>query len=247
MATDGEEEWRCCGRWQRKLLHKWNARQLAVRHGVPVPELYAYVPSSRRLRVESLPARYVLRPVIGTRGHGVVVMVDGRDLLTEKCLSPAALRAHLADQARSGRGPYLVEQFVSREEARDQLPLEYKCHTFGGRIEAIQVVERRNGLPGGSTHRYYHPDWSRFDDPMDLVVPLAPEQPAPPFLGEMLEAAGALGAFIGTYMRIDFFGSDSGLVFNEFSSTPAIKRLKFTPYCNELFGEVWQETCSGAI
>ena len=63
---------------------------------------------------------------------------------------------------------------------------------------------------------------------------------APACLGRMLELAGRMGAELGTYMRIDFFVTDGGCVFNEFSSVPLRGRY-FTPYCDRVFGALWAE------
>jgi hypothetical protein len=49
-----------------------------------------------------------------------------------------------------------------------------------------------------------------------------------------------MGAELGTYMRIDFFATDGGCVFNEFSSAPG-RGEGYTPYCNGVFGALWAE------
>lgn len=174
-------------------------------------------------------------------------MADGRDLLTEQPLAPSAVQAHLAGGRGHAAGPYLVEQFIEREDGSGRLPIEYKCHTFGSQVAAIQRTDRAHGGDRGTTHRFYRPDWSLFDDPMSTAVPLTRPVAAPPFLESLVETAGRLGQAVGTYVRIDFFGSCSGIVFNEFSSTPAIKRPKFTPHCRELFGAMWDATFPDAV
>ena len=82
---------------------------------------------------------------------------------------------------------------------------------------------------------------------MDLATPASPPRPPPPYLGELLAAASRVGASLGTFMRIDFLGTDSLAAFNEFSSTPTVNRPEFTPYCNELFGRLWHDTFPDAI
>jgi hypothetical protein len=238
-SEDSAETWRCCPQWPRRLLNKWNAREFAVHHGAPVPELYRYGRSARELPLESLPNRYVIRPVVGAHARGVMVMVDGHELLLDEARPAETLRADLV-------GPYLVEQFIGREGDGSRLPVEYKCHTFGGRVAAVQVLERVSCRPRQTTRRYYRPDWGAFDDPMDLADPLADPIPPPAFLEQMVEVSARMGAAIGTYMRIDFLAGEAGVVFNEFSSTPGIRKPQFTPWCNELFGRIWEEACPGA-
>ena len=60
----------------------------------------------------------------------------------------------------------------------------------------------------------------------------------------MLELARRMGATLATYMRIDFFVTDRGCVFNEFSSVPARGRY-YTPYSDRVFGALWAERIPG--
>lgn len=64
-------------------------------------------------------------------------------------------------------------------------------------------------------HRYYTPRWVPFPNVMDTNYPLATPRAPPRSLDEMLTAARRLSKAIGTYLRIDFFDSAAGAVFNE--------------------------------
>ncbi len=218
-----------------------------MRHGCTVPELYSYAASSRDVPFDALPDRHVIRPVLGFARHGTFVMNAGVDLLSERRLTNADLTALLSSQRGAGRGPFLVEEVIERDDGSGRLPIEFKCHTFGNEIAAIQVTEREHGRTGGAVTRYYTSDWQPFDDRMDEVLPLAPLSGPPVFLEELLETTARLGTAIGTYMRIDFFGSAAGPVFNEFSSVPCKDEPMFTPYCRDLFGAIWNEQFPDAI
>jgi hypothetical protein len=236
---DPEEAWRCCERWQRTLVNKWNAREFVKRERVRVPELYWHG-LVRQLPLESLPPCFVIRPLWGRRRRGAYVVADGRELLRGESAAPAELRQRLARDRALRSVPILVEQFATTEDGRHRLPLEYKCHTFGDTVAAVQVIER-TGVDSGSTrHRYYSPAWEPFRDPME-ALPQDEVRSPPACLEEMLEIAARLGRSLRTYMRIDFFSSEPGCVFNEFSSAPAIRSRPFTPHCDELFGALWNE------
>ena len=233
-----ERSWRCCAFWQRTLLNKWNAREFALRHGCAVPALYwcARLPSAARLR--ALPSRFVLRPVWGTARQGVYVVAEGHDLLRGIPFSAAELRRSIR---RSGRLawtlPLLAEECLC-PGGPPRLPMEYKCHTFGDRVAAVEAIERT----GVSTarQRYYTADWRPFADPMSTALPQAQPSDPPCGLKEMIESAVRLGSAVGTYLRVDFLATERGCVFNEFSSTPDAG-AGFTAYCDELFGALWQE------
>ena len=197
----------------------------------------ARMPSQRLLR--RLPAHFVIRPIGGTARRGVFVVANGRELLRNAPFAGADVRRSIL---RGGKmawtQPVLAEEFVRTESGEYRFPVEYKCHTFGDVVAAVQVMAR-NGMRADG-HRFYTADWRPFADPMNTDLPqMAPGDP-PRCLDEMLALATRLGAALGTYMRIDFFASDCGCVFNEFSSAPMGGHY-YTPLCDELFGALWEE------
>lgn len=236
--------WACCRHWPRTLVDKWNGREFAARHGCPLPQLYWYGTDVRRVPWDALPDEFVIKPRFGAGTQGVMAVRAGRDELRDEPASisprPSASRLRRA----AGRpDPVLIEEFVMTDGHR--LPLEYKCHTFGSQVRAIELVQRTSAIHG--PHRVYLPSWEPLSDPFwteEVEVEQDPVlRPAPPFLSELVSVASRMGATIGTYMRIDFFAAGSGFVFNEFSSMPQ-RGLGVTPYADELFGAAWQTACA---
>jgi hypothetical protein len=237
---DPEEIWRCCPRWPRTLVNKWNGREFAARHGCTLPDLLWSGDDHGRIPWESLPDEFVIRPIYGTDDRGTAAVVNGRELLHDWPTSPPALTERLP-RTNTLRRPMtvLIEEFIRTEPGRDALPLEVKCYTFGGRVGAIETGQRLDG--DRASHRFYTPDWALIDDSMyDGHEPEGALIDRPDWLGELLTQAGRMGETLGTFMRIDFFAGPGGCVFNEFSSTPGWC-YPWTPYCEELFGGLWAE------
>jgi hypothetical protein len=240
---DAEDAWRCCAWWQRKLINKWNGREFVIRHGGRVPALYwcARLPSQRRLR--ALPSHYVIRPIWGAHREGVYVVADGRDLLLGEPFSAAVVRRSILRSGMLARIlPVMVEEFVRSEDPRFYLPIEYKCHTFGDTVAAIEVLERQTKK---ARRLFYTADWQLITDPMSTQGYRSEPRDPPRFLDEILRMATRLGRALGTYMRVDFFGTQGGCGFNEFSSTPA-NGEGWTPFCDDLFGGYWEDKCPDA-
>jgi hypothetical protein len=241
---DPDDAWRCCPLWQRTLVNKWNSREFVGKHGGTLPQLYwcARMPSRRRM--QTLPSHFVLRPVLGTNEQGVHVVANGRDLLRDEPFSVAALYRNIL---RAGRlawtRPILAEEFVRSADGEYRLPVEYKCHTFAGTVAAVQVIEQSD--VAGPRTRFYTSDWDVFPDHMSTILPEGERQEPPRHLADMLGLAVRLGTELETYMRIDFFETDRGWVFNEFASTPSRGEF-FTPYCDDLFGQLWTKKCPSA-
>jgi hypothetical protein len=202
---------------------------------------------AKTLSGRALPPRFVIRPERGSASQGVLIVVDGRELWRDEAVPTAKPFSRYA-QSRDTTGRYLIEEFISRHDNPLQLPMEYKCHLFGSVVAGIEVIDRDSPGPERITKGYFRPDWSQFDDVMDARrPPVDVTLPPPPFLGEMLELSRRMGSRIGTYMRIDYFAGPAGLVFNEFASAPNVFRPMYTPYCNEVFGQYWDEVLGDAL
>lgn len=239
LYTDPELSWQCCDRWQRTLINKWNGREFAKKHGCPVPELYWYGRNIWKVPLQSLPPQYVIRPVWGTGRKGVYTIANQVDLLRKQPKPNKDLyQCLLKEHGPISLVPILVEEFITDNPNSYTLPLEYKCHTFGRKVMAIQVLERTK--INTEHYRYYTPDWELIDKMEESQI-LDKPRPAPEFLPNMLQHASQLGKAIGTYMRIDFFGSNKGPIFNEFSSVPNGQNMKYTLYGDTLFERFWQE------
>lgn len=245
---DPDAAWRCCALWPRALHVKWNSREFARRHDCRVPDLYWTGLLPWRVPFASLPPRYVVRPFWGGGSSNVLVVVDGRELFGGGPASPADVRRRLVrDLAWFRLDRLLIEEYVAPEEGGAGLPIEYKCHVFGARVAAVQVIERP-GAGAKGRQRFYTPAWEPFSDPMTTIMALAEPRPAPAFLAEMLACAERLGRALATYMRIDFFGGARGCVFNEMTSTTAHASPRYiTPHCDELFGRFWREEVPDAV
>lgn len=236
---DPDHAWHCCRLWPRTLLNKWNAREFAARHGAALAELYWHGDPAE-VPLERLPADFVIRPVRGMARHGVCAVTGGRDVMRCCPASAADLRAHLRRLPRPNRGlPVLVEEFVRTPEGACELPLEVKCFTFADVVGAIKVIERGDSPQSEGRSRYYTPDWQPIDDRIDFHYPQGEVRPPPADVETMLSLASRMGAAIGTFMRVDFFLTDRGWVFNEFSSTPFGGQKGFTPVGDRLFGSLW--------
>ena len=232
---DGDAVWRCCAYWPRTLLNKWNGREFAARHGFSVPELYWHGDSASAPLGE-LPARFAIRPAFAARGTSPLVVADGRELLGGGPATPAALRQRLP-RSRLGRAaPILIEELVEPHEASLHLPLEVKLHVFGAEVAAIEVLERRSRHD--AEHRYYTPGWEPAPALNSfLPIDVTPRE-RPRDLDGALALGSALGAAIGTYMRIDLLLGIEGLVFGELSSLPA-GGGHITREADAWFGELW--------
>jgi hypothetical protein len=243
---DPLEKWRCCPLWQRKLSNKWNAREFVQRMGGRVPELYWVGRQARNIPFSDLPEHYVIKPVVGHSGKGIFVMSRGVNLLDGKRYSSDQLAAAVgAGQGRWSRRRILVESLVQSGKGKNELPMDYKCYTFGDKVAAISCLDRTGRKLTGM-------DFTESWEPLQALYPpnlvRAAEQPIPPpeCLDEILQQAKKLGRAYGSFIRVDFYATPEGAVFGEFASTPT-NGNGFTRFADEYLETFWRDYCPDAL
>jgi hypothetical protein len=188
------------------------------------------------LSLDSLPPHFVIRPVWSAARKGVYVVAHDRELLRGRTYAKNELKAAVRkDQGWVARYPILVEEFVKTETGDYALPMEFKCHTFGQTVGAIEVIQRAGRQ---ARSKYYTPSWEPFEDRMNTYLPPGEYIDPPRCLDEIIACGKKLGTAYGTFVRVDLYATDRGCVFGEFASTPAAGQ-HFTPFADEYFGALW--------
>jgi hypothetical protein len=127
----------------------------------------------------------------------------------------------------------LVEPMI---EGGDHGLIDYKFHTFDGRVFAIQV-----DIDRFTDHRrcFFDPNWERM--PFSLFYPETHEDIAPPRdLKAMLHYAEQIGEGF-SYVRVDLYEVDGGCKFGEATFYPGAGLEPFNPpEFDEIFGQQWQ-------
>lgn len=239
---DPDDAWRCCRYWQRSLINKWNSREFAARHGIPLPELYWSGRDLARLDFSTLPARFVIRPTHGHAAKGVYVVRDGIDLMTGSPVDRQSLLA--ARRPAIGRllhGQVLVEELIS-DPVSGGHPQEVRIMMFARQVGAIVVMQKD---PAGTARRVFLSE-SLEPFPTTLVAGTESDvsiQP-PGVLPQMVEAAREVAVRWDTFVRVDFRLAGDHFFFGEFSSIPG---ARWTPFAEEHLGGLWQSTFPDAI
>jgi hypothetical protein len=126
----------------------------------------------------------------------------------------------------------LVEPLI---EGGEHGLVDYKFHTFAGKVFAIQVDVDRF-----TDHRrnFYDGQWKRM--PFGLLYPQAPfDVPPPPLLPEMLATAELIGAGF-SYVRVDLYALAGAVKFGEVTFYPGAGLELFDPRgFDGLFGAQW--------
>jgi hypothetical protein len=243
-ASDPIEIWRDVPNWQRKLSNKQNAREFAKKYGCRVPELYWKGRDVHKINFKNLPPQYVLKPTIGHSSKNVFLIESGFNLMDRVFYTSKELIEIMAKAIH--QNPYvefIIEEFVRNEAGHYVIPINYKFHTFNGVIAGINVINMTGPTDGFG--RAYDEHWNLIAD-IGNDFQKCPYQNPPGCLDEMITHVKRLSEAYEIYVRIDFYATDKGAVFGEFSPTPSLGKY-FTKKADKQFIKYWDKYCKGSI
>ncbi len=245
FAKDDIGKWKDAALWQRKLSNKANAKEFAVKVGAKVADLYWRGKDLDAINFDALPSHYVIRPTIGHSSGLVFVMDHGTNLFDKISYTPEEIR-NVLKQA-SSENPhleFLFEEFLKNESGEYGIPDDYKFMCFNGEIASVGLINRLGPHLGFET--YYDLDWNKLPA-MNFSYPEPELKPVKPACwNEMVKQVKSLSKAYEVFVRIDFYATDKGAVFGEFTPTPSRGR-NFTPYGKKRLLEYWDKYCKDMI
>lgn len=243
-ASDTIEEWKDVKNWQRKLSNKYNAREFAKKHFCKVPDLYWKGRDYNNISFDDLPEKYVIRPTNGHSLHSVFLFNNSVNYMDGKTYLKEDIKDILGKALENNASlEFLIEEFIRTEDGKVEIPDDFKFYMFNGKIGCIQVINRLNSSKGFTS--WYDENWN-FMANLTVNYPDGKEQPAPQCLPAMAEAAKRLSKAYKIFCRIDFYATDKGAVFGEFTPTPGLG-IGFTSDGDKLLTECWDKYCKGMI
>ncbi|NDK54591.1 ATP-grasp fold amidoligase family protein [Pontibacter fetidus] len=238
------QEWKADKNWQRKLSNKYNARLFAQMHGCKVADLFWRGRNLDEVNFEDLPAQYVIRPTIGYGCNLVYLMDNHVNHMDKRRYANEEIKANMhAALQQNPNQEFLIEEFLRTEQGEYKIPVDYKIHTFNGEIAFIHLINRLSPHKGYST--FYDEHWNQLGHIQDCY-PKGTYQQAPACLPEMLEQARKLSKSYEIFVRTDFYATDKGAVFGEFTPTPAMGQT-YKPQGVKILLNYWDTYCKEMI
>ncbi len=243
-AGDPIEKWEDVKNWQRKLSNKYNSREFAKKHNCRVAELYWKGRDYNSIDFDNLPQNYVIRPTNGHSLNMVFLIKNAINLMDGKKYSKEDIKEVMAKALKQNKKlEFLIEEFIRTENGEYKIPDDFKFYMFDGQIGCIQVINRLNNTTGYTS--WYDENWNLLPN-LTTNYPEGKEQPIPKCLPEMIEYSRELSKSYKIFIRIDFYATDKGVVFGEFTPTPGLG-LNFTHEGKKLLTDYWDKFCYGMI
>ncbi len=244
VASDPIEKWKNVKNWQRKLSNKYNSREFAKKHNCKVADLYWKGRDINTLQFDNLPEHYVIRPTIGHSSASVFLMNDSVNLMNGITYSKEDIKEALIKALNENESlEFLFEEFLRTESGVYKIPDDYKFYMFNGEVASVQVINRLGPSKGFTT--CYNENWQVMEN-VNTYYPKGEHQQPPECFQEMLQKVKELSKAYEIFVRIDFYATDKGAVFGEFTPTP-FSGSYFTPKAEKFFSTYWDRFCNGMV
>jgi hypothetical protein len=241
---DPLEKWKNGENWQRKLSNKHNSRNFALAHNCKVPKLYWSGRNVKDINFDAIPENYVIRPTIGHSSKLVFLMKKGYNLFEDKTYSTDELKEVLQKAIDQNENlHFLIEEFLKNEQGEQKILKDYKFLCFNGEVACINAIDRFS--PNAGTCTFYTEQWELLKI-VNKIYPSGSYTPPPKCLNEMLAQAKHLSKSYEIFVRIDFYATNKGAVFGEFTPTPSMGN-GFTSFGKKLMINYWNKYCTGMI
>jgi hypothetical protein len=242
--SDPMEKWKEEKNWQRKLSNKHNSKEFARKHNCKVAELYWKGKNYDTIDFDNLPDQYVIKPIKGHSSRLVFLMDNGVNLMDGKIYAKEDIKELLAKALNENKtSEFLFEEFLRTENGVYKIPDDYKFYMFNGEVASVQVINRLGPSKGFTT--CYNENWQVMEN-VNTYYPKGEYQNPPASFQEMLQRVKELSKAYEIFVRIDFYATDKGAVFGEFTPTP-FRGSYFSLKAEKLFSTYWDRFCNQKV
>ncbi|SNR33122.1 ATP-grasp fold amidoligase family protein [Puniceibacterium sediminis] len=212
--------------------------------GLPLPKLYAGPVALGALDWGSLPPDVVIKPVNGANSDGLVVSKGGIDVMRGQPALPDLQEyvSQLYSKIFKSPPQVLVEELLvdvhAEKDQTLQIPRDFKVFTVAGHAGFTRVFDR-NDPSGKRSLASYDRDGRRLppsregwrEAPKGVVLPEG--------YSDLIKMAELISQKLPWLLRLDFYLTDRGPVFGEFTTYPGAGR-GLTPFSDRTLLQMWE-------
>ena len=205
-----------------KLREKTAISQL----GCPTARLYKVFETPEELDLSFLPSSFVIKLTFQSRGRGIVIIKDGVDLRTQQPLDIERIKQYLNLHLLPSGTSVTFQKIMVEELLEAEIPntplLDVKLFYFSGELLFLQITDSSQRSENRVYPRFhYSPKWERL--PIHKQeAPLDQHIQKPQCFDEIVRWGNRIATafFPKTFIRLDFYPTNKGVVFGETTLTP---------------------------
>lgn len=208
-----------------ELLNKDKAKHYIQKKGFLSPKTLLITSDVKDLRLSHFPNRIVIKPEDGHGAQGVLVIDNGIDLFNLIKI-PHQLGKFLNDKvlkySHLGSERVIFEELIEDVDYENnpylKIPRDFKVFAADGKVFWIGVYNR-NAREGLRSLVEYDLAWNRLPTMSTALIQGATEN-KPKFFDDLIRQAEEISRDFPYVMRLDFYISNKGVVFGEFTPNP---------------------------
>ncbi len=238
FVSDDFSVWKNMECWQRRLENKLNAKEFVQKCGIRTAKRIwnGRLEDFANFDFSLLPENFTVKPVRGEATKNVFLMNNGTNLFEGKIYDEKLLRAKIQELYNSGIKEILIEEFLANEDGEFKVPNDYRFYVFNGHIKFIQL-DKRSGFEKDQVS-FYDENWKLIENKILVDAVTNNIDDPPKCFEEMKTSAVELSLHYKNFVRIDFYATNKGAVFGEFTPTP--RKGKFlTKFGNKQLIHAW--------
>ncbi len=231
-----------------RLNSKLPALRWAEQHGIAVPRVLGRWPSPDAVDFDALPDRFVLKSTVGAGGVNVFPLVrdpatgEYTDMLTDEPTTLDTVLERLRARHHEGSRYFAEEFLVGRTGEPGTVPDDIKVFCFYG--EPVYLEVRRGDQSRAANVqqqvRAFTADGTELPDARALMHAGGRDIATPSDIPGVVAAAARLsGAVRWPMIRLDFYETDHGIVFGEFTKNPG-RPPALVPEWDRRLGEAYE-------
>ena len=235
------------------LSDKYVAKKYAEYLGFSIPKTYQLVVKPENIDFTLLKKNYVIKPVDLCDSVGVYLIKNNVNKINNKTIYPKQiinelndLRLNVDDKYymyyRMFNGKIPFEGYIVEELLLDnnEIPYDYKCYTFGGRIYFIAITYDRKKINNKTVYKtvWMTRDWEPFYFNMSKKNYYYNHIKKPSNLQDMINLVENASKKLERHCRIDIYNINNKIYFGEF--TFFCGAFLHTFLCNTILGVIWQ-------
>ena len=237
------------------LSDKYNAKVFAQKNGFDIPKTYQLNDHIKNIDVSIDNNNYVIKPRDLCNSHGVYLMKDGINLMTNKkisikeirkelvkCRAQVSQRFYLANNMYKDKrifsSGYIVEELLLNKDG--SLPCDYKFYVFNGKVKFIVKTFNRNVENGEQTFNstWYTRSWIPIPFKMIKNGYKFTYHNKPYSLDKAIKLVEDVSRKMGRHCRIDVYIIEDKVYLGEFTFYGGA--FLHTKICNLMLGLCWK-------
>ena len=235
------------------LSDKYIAKKYGLYLGFNIPKTYQLVNTPEDINFKNLPNNYVIKPVDLCNGVGIFCIKNNINLINNEKINKQIIINTLNNIRTKNNKTYYMYYYMYNSKVpykgyiveelllkNNNIPQDYKCYVFGGKVYFIVVTYDRKKINNKTVYKsvWMTPEWKPMYFSMCKENYYYKKLPKPANLDKLIRLLENASRILERHCRIDVYNVNGKIYLGEF--TFFCGAFLHTLLCNTILGIIWQ-------